>query len=56
MYAGQDGTPARLVDTGRRDSGRNSLEGEKISFWLDSEQVEVENSRIFVDPGGKLKL
>ena len=56
MYAGQNGTPARLVDTGRRDSGRNSLEGEKISFWLDSEQVEVENSRIFVDPGGKLKL
>ena len=56
MYAGQDGTPARLVDTGRRGDGRNSLEGEKISFWLDSEQVEVENSRISVDPGGKLKL
>ena len=55
MYAREDGTPARLVELDGKGE-RNRLEGDKISFWIDSEQVEVENSRITVEAGGKLKL
>ena len=51
----EDGTPARLVELDGKGE-RNRLEGDKISFWIDSEQVEVENSRITVEAGGKLKL
>lgn len=54
MYALDENNPARLED--RSKKARNQVEGDKISFWLDSEQVEVENSRITVDAGGKLKL
>lgn len=56
MFAGTADNPARLVELGKNGVERNRLEGEKISFWIDSEQVEVENSRITVDAGGKLKL
>ena len=55
MYASPDGRPATLEDSSKGNA-RNRLEGDKISFWIDSEQVEVENSRITVDSGGKLKL
>lgn len=55
MYASSDGRPAALEDSSK-EKERNRLEGDKISFWIDSEQVEVENSRITVDSGGKLKL
>jgi lipopolysaccharide export system protein LptA len=55
MYGQAGGTPAALEEIGKKN-GRNRLEGDKISFWIDSEQIEVENSRITVDAGGKLKL
>ena len=47
MY-GEDGAPAKLVEDGRR---RNEVEGRKITFWLDSEQVEVEGAVLTVDGG-----
>jgi lipopolysaccharide transport protein LptA len=55
MYAKTDGVRARLEEIGK-NGAKNRIEGDKISFWMDSEQVEVENSRITVDSGGKLKL
>jgi hypothetical protein len=55
MYAKTDGERARLEEIGK-NGAKNRIEGDKISFWMDSEQVEVENSRITVDSGGKLKL
>lgn len=45
----KSGTVARLEDNGKRKS---SVAGSKIVFWVDSEQVEVENSVIEVDAGG----
>ena len=45
MY-GDPGRPAMLADGGRR---RSEVAGRKISFWLDSEQVEVEGSTLTVD-------
>ena len=44
MFGDGKGVRARLVDTngGRHDE----LEGDRIRFWLDAEQVEVENSTI----------
>lgn len=46
-----DGTNvlARLVDNGRRKS---EVEGRKITFWVDTEQVEVEGSTVTLDAGG----
>jgi hypothetical protein len=41
--------PARLVDNGKR---RSEVEGRKITFWIDSEQVEVEGSTVTLDAGG----
>ena len=55
MYGRSGGEPARLEELGTKGV-KNRLEGDKISFWMNSEQVEVENSRITVDSGGKLKL
>lgn len=49
MYGDGPGAPARLVDTSRR---RNEVEGSRITFWLDGEQVEVVDSRISVDTKG----
>jgi hypothetical protein len=40
--------PARLNDT-RPDGG--TIEGSKITFWTESEEVEIENSRIEVKSG-----
>ena len=41
MYGDGPGRPARLKEEAER---RNELEGRKITFWLDSEQVEVEDA------------
>ncbi len=50
LYADAErGIPARLVDAGKRQS---ELEGRKISYWIDTEQVEVEGSTVTVDAGG----
>ena len=47
MYGSPD-SPAKLVDGGHR---RNEIEGRTISFWLDSEQIEVEGSTLTIDGG-----
>ena len=47
MY-GDAASPARLVEDDHR---RNAVEGRKISFWLDSEQVEVEGATLSIDGG-----
>lgn len=52
MYGG-NGACARLVDTGERPG---EVEGDRIRFWLDAEQVEVENSRITTDGKGGVEL
>jgi len=47
MFGGKS-APARLVD----DTGKRSVvEGSKITFWTDSEQVEVEAPTILLDGG-----
>ena len=47
MYGDKSG-PAKLVD----DSGkRNEVEGRRITFWLDSEQVEVDGSTLKIEGG-----
>jgi len=43
MFGDKDGLRARLVENGEDAS---ALEGSRIKFWLDAEQVEVEDSRI----------
>ena len=50
-----DGTNvlARLVERGQ---DRSELEGDRIKFWLDTEQVEVERSRISVEQKGGLNV
>ena len=45
-------TPACLRETG---SGARTLEGARIRFWIDSEQVEVEQSRITSEGKGGAK-
>lgn len=42
------GISAKLIDNGKRKS---QVEGRKITFWVDTEQVEVERSTITVDVG-----
>ncbi len=42
------GITARLNDNGKRKS---QVEGRKITFWIDTEQVEVDGSVITVDVG-----
>jgi lipopolysaccharide transport protein LptA len=42
------GISAKLIDNGKRKS---QVEGRKITFWIDTEQVEVERSSIMVDVG-----
>jgi lipopolysaccharide export system protein LptA len=49
MYGDGKGTMAKLVDEGKR---RSEVEGKKITFWIDSEQVEVEGSTVTLDAGG----
>ena len=48
MYGDGAETLAKLSDTGKRKS---EVEGRKITFWIDSEQVEVEGSTITLDTG-----
>ena len=48
MFGDGQGTLARLVDDG---ADASVLEGERIKFWVDAEQVEVDRSRISVDQG-----
>jgi len=43
------GILAKLCDAGKR---RSEVEGRKITFWVDTEQVEVEGSTVTVDAGG----
>ena len=43
MFGAKDGPKARLAETGER---ANELEGDRIRFWVDSEQVEVENAAL----------
>lgn len=43
------GISAKLIDAGKR---RSEVEGKKITFWIDTEQVEVEGSTVTVDAGG----
>lgn len=43
------GVMARLIDAGKR---RSEVEGRKITYWIDTEQVEVEGSTVTVDAGG----
>ena len=50
MY-GDDTTNAKLADPSQRGG---MVEGKKISFWLDAEQVSVEGSTVNL-PGGMLK-
>ncbi len=50
MYGDSSGTLARLVEGGDDPS---ELEGSRIRFWLDAEQVEVDNSRITVEEKGE---
>ena len=48
MYGDGAETLAKLTDNGKRTS---EVEGRKITFWIDSEQVEVEGSTITLDTG-----
>ena len=49
MFGNGKDVVARLVERGE-ESG--ALEGSRIRFWLDTEQVEVENSRISTEQKG----
>lgn len=46
LFGDRQGEVARLVENG---DDRGALEGTRIRFWLDSERVEVEGSRIQVE-------
>ena len=48
MYGDGESVMARLEDNGKN---RSSVEGRKITFWIDSEQVEVEGSTVTLDAG-----
>jgi hypothetical protein len=49
MYGEGPSAPASLCDNTRRKS---KVDGARISFWLDSEQVEIVDSQISVDMKG----
>jgi lipopolysaccharide export system protein LptA len=48
MYPSKRGDMVKLADYGDKKS---EVEGEKITFWLDIEHVEIVNSRITVQQG-----
>ena len=50
MFGDDKGGVARLVERG---GSRRELEGRRIRFWLDTEQVEVDQPRITVDNPGR---
>ena len=49
MYGDGEGVPARLADNSKR---RSEVEGARITFWTDSEQVEVVESKVTIDTKG----
>lgn len=49
MYSDGTNAMARLCDNGKRKS---EVEGRRITFWIDTEQVEVEGSTVTLDAGG----
>jgi hypothetical protein len=49
MYGDEKGTPAMLADNSKR---RSKIEGARITFWLDNEQVEVVDSAVTIDANG----
>ena len=51
MY-GDEGAPARLYQGGKK--GGNTVMGERITFWLNSEQVEIEKPVVTI-PGGSFR-
>ena len=53
MVGDGNGASARLVDGGDHPG---ELEGSRIRFWLDAEQVEVEDVRITTGQRGGLEL
>ena len=48
MYGDGASTRARLVEDGAR---RNEIEGKKITFWVDSDQIEIVGSALTIDGG-----
>lgn len=46
MYGDGDGRKAQLADGFKRN---NKIEGDRITFWIDGEQVEVVDSAVTVD-------
>ena len=52
MFGDGESVSARLVDNSKR---RSEVEGARITFWIDSEQVEVVDSKVTIDAKG-LKL
>ncbi len=48
MYGDGKDKKAHLIDGGKKKS---EVEGRKITFWIDSEQVEVEGSTVTLDAG-----
>ena len=50
MFSEAGGAKARLVEMGERAS---DVQGDRIRFWLDSEQVEVRNAKISTEHDGK---
>lgn len=53
MFGDGKGVLARLSE---RAAGVRSLQGTRIRFWLDSEQAEVENSKVTVEGKKRAKL
>jgi len=49
MYGADGGSPAKLADG---DGSKSTVEGAKITFWLDSEEVEVVDSSIKMETKG----
>ena len=49
MYGSDKGRPAALIDKSGR---RSKVEGTRITFWLDNEQVEVMDSKVTIDTTG----
>jgi len=53
MFGGEAGKVARLDEGGET---KGSVEGVRIRFWIDSEQVEVERSRISTEQREGIKV
>ena len=53
MFGDGKSVPARLTERG---DDASEIEGERIRFWLDAEQVEVENSSIQMEKKGDAKV